>query len=199
MHTSSHKTSHGFTLVETLVAVLVLTMSVGALLSLAAGGFYSVKYARNQIVANNLLQESLEFVRNSRDTAFEQGASWDDWQKNVLTVDRDGAKGQGEGCFSAGGCYVDPYTTGPKIKECDNDCSINRMVYFVNSSFYGYKHEYPKNIDTDNVYETTFTRSIRAVPSTDGKQLTITATMRWYNGDTLKTISQSTVLANWKK
>lgn len=67
---NSMKKQQGFTLIETLIAVFILTLTIGGLLTLAANGYFSVRYARNQIVANNLLQESLEYIRNSRDLLF---------------------------------------------------------------------------------------------------------------------------------
>ncbi len=189
----------GFTLIETLVAVLILTLSIGALLSLASGGFYSVRYSRNQIVANNLLQESIEYIRNSRDSALEQGYTWDTWQQEVLSVDVNGnPTGSGvDGCLSVDGCYVDPFTSDPKIKECDGDCPF--VEYYPDNSFYGYLANYPFLISSQP-YETSFVRKITVVPSMQtSDQLVVTATISWENGSAVRTLSQTTLITNWKE
>lgn len=196
------KKQQGFTLIETLIAILILTLTIGALLSLAAGGFYSVRYSRNQIVANNLLQESIEYLRNSRDTSFEQGVSWNNWQTNVLSVDTSGvATGTGNnGCFSSNGCYIDPYTTGPKIKECPSGvCPF--VYYYPDSSFYGYNgHPYPFSIGSNPIYQTSFVRTIRISPSgSDPNQLVVTAVITWLNGKTQRSVSQKILITNWRQ
>ena len=188
----------GFTLIETLVAVLILTLSIGALLSLASSGFYSVRYSRNQIVANNLLQESIEYIRNSRDSAIEQGFTWDTWQQQILSVDISGnATGSGfDGCLSVNGCFIDPYTTDPKIKQCDGTCPY--VQYYPDNYFYGYLANYPFLI-SNQPYETSFVRKIVITPSSQtADQLVIKATISWENGSSPRTLSQTTLITNWK-
>lgn len=196
---SAHAGQSGFTLVETLVAVLILTLSVGALLSLASGGFYSVRYSRNQIVANNLLQESIEYIRNTRDTAFENGLTWDLWQQQILSVDSTG-KPTGDtsgGCFHKNGCYVDPFVNSENIKQCDESCPY--VQYYPDNSFYGYNGSYPFSISTQP-YQTSFIRKIVITPSERSPdQLIVNATISWENGSTLKSLSQSTLITNWKQ
>lgn len=187
----------GFTLIETLVAILVLSLSIGALLSLAAGGFYSVRYSSNQIVANNLLQESIEYVRNSRDTAAQQGLDWNTWQTNVLSVDTSGnPTGSGtNGCLGQNGCYIDPYTTDPHIKECSRTCPY--IVYYPETQFYGYETSYPFNPGSEK-FETSFVRTITAVPSTkSADQVVVNVRISWKNGEIARSITQTVLLTNW--
>ncbi len=193
----------GFTLIETLVAIFILTLSIGALLSLAAGGFYSVRYSRNQIVANNLLQESIEYIRNSRDTSFEQDILWDEWQINVLAVGTDGnpTGNPSSGCLGTNGCYVDPYTTGAKIKECQSGvCPF--IYYYPNNAFYGYEgnpYPFPPILGTPP-FQTSFVRSIKIAPSgSSTDQLVVTSTISWLNGTIQRSISQQTLITNWRK
>jgi type II secretory pathway pseudopilin PulG len=200
MKNTNFKKQSGFTLIETLMAILILTLSVGALLALAAGGFYSVRYSRNQIVANNLLQESIEFIRNTRDTSFEQGLLWDDWQTQVLSVDTAGNPSGGieNGCLSANGCFVDPYSKDAKIKECEGG-SCPFIHYYPETSFYGYPtSNYAFNPGSDP-YETTFVRSVYVVPGADPNQMIVTAVISWLNGQTQRSISQSTLITNWRQ
>lgn len=189
----------GFTLIETLVAVLILTLSIGGILSLAAGGFYSVRYARNQIVANNLLQESLEYVRNTRDSAFLQGGPnpWDIWQDTLQTDINGNVTGNNsDGCFSSNGCIVNPYAISSKVKKCSTTCPY--IMYFPDNEFYGYIASYPFSPGS-SPYVTSFIRTIKIVPATNdpSNQVVVTGTITWLNGSRSKTIVQSMVLTNW--
>jgi prepilin-type N-terminal cleavage/methylation domain-containing protein len=190
----------GFTLIETIVAIFILTMTIGALLTLTAGGFYSVRYARNQIVADYLAQESLEFIRNSRDTQIIEGYTWDDW-KTLLNVDEFGSKisngSYDTGCYSKEGCIVDPYTIDAKIVKCVSEC--DPLIFYGNSGFYGYKKKYPDVIDTGTEAQTTFVRKVTASEADSSKdQIIITVSISWLNGTNPKTVSQSTLITNWQ-
>lgn len=200
MHTTISKKQKGFTLVETLVAVLILTLSIGALLSLAAGGFYSVKYARNQIVGNNLMQESLEYIRNSRDTAMQKGMTWSDWQK-TLQVGEDGITDAGAfgGCFSDQGCIVDPYNMKATVRQCGASCPP--VLYYPDNSFYGYAIQNGSGYPFTPVsapYQTSFVRSINITSAGNPDQLQVDEVVTWFNGSSQKTITQSMLITNWK-
>ncbi|HVY35834.1 MAG TPA: prepilin-type N-terminal cleavage/methylation domain-containing protein [Candidatus Paceibacterota bacterium] len=186
----------GFTLIETVVAILILSLSIGALLTLTAGGFFSVRYARNQIVADNLVQESLEYIRNSRDSAKLAGTPWATWL-GTLNVNASGVS-QGvspltSGCYSAQGCIVDPYAS-VLVKACSGTCPY--VAFYSNQSFYGYAGaSYPFGVASS--VPTTYVRKITAQLSDSNNQLTITASITWLNGTSPKTVTQSLLLTNW--
>ncbi len=58
----------GFTLIETLVAVMLLSIAVVAPMSLASKSLGSAYYARDQITAFYLAQEAIEAIRSIRDS-----------------------------------------------------------------------------------------------------------------------------------
>jgi Tfp pilus assembly protein PilV len=62
-----NQTTSGFTLIETFVAVTILAFSIVAPLSLANRSLATARYARDQVVASNLAQDAVEFVRARRD------------------------------------------------------------------------------------------------------------------------------------
>jgi len=192
--------SRGFTLIETVVAILILSISLGALFTLAAGGFFSVRYARNQIVADNMLQEALEYVRNSRDNAFQAGVSWTTWQEQALNVDTNGLPigiGTTSGCFAAGGCTVDPYVTTFNVKQCSGTCA--NIYYSSTAQFFGYLDRFPYAVCPCEAtpLRTSYVRTIRATRDASGNIITITATVTWLNGNATRTVSQSTMVSNW--
>jgi type II secretory pathway pseudopilin PulG len=72
------ETSRGFTLVETLVAIGILMISIAGPLVVASKGLNAALFARDQMVASYLAQESLELVKNIRDNNVLEGDSWID-------------------------------------------------------------------------------------------------------------------------
>src|ERR1035437_529341 len=63
-----HKNQHGFSLIETLIAVSILMIAIAGPLSLVQAGLFSSIHQRNQVTATYLAQEALEYIKNIRDT-----------------------------------------------------------------------------------------------------------------------------------
>jgi type II secretory pathway pseudopilin PulG len=72
-----HKNQTGFTLIETLFAVLIFSTALISLMAIAGRGISATNTAKQQIVAQYLAQEGLEVVRNIRDSNFISTAQWD--------------------------------------------------------------------------------------------------------------------------
>lgn len=193
MHRSQKQLNKGFTLIETLVAILILAMTIGALLTLTAGGFFSIRYSKNELVANNLLQESLEYIRNTRDSYVTEGLRWEDFLQTLSQ----------RGCLvddNAGGCMVNPYAVNPqeRIVSCSRSC--DPMLFFPDVGYYGYGTDPIFSSHDTLSYETTFVRTIHIKRSEivdDGSQLIVTANMRWLNGTNNKNITQTMLLTKW--
>ena len=64
----------GFTLIETLVAISLLTVAIVAPMSLTARSLSTAYYARDQITAFHLAQEAIETIRHVRDGNILQNA-----------------------------------------------------------------------------------------------------------------------------
>ena len=62
-----HPTKQGFTLIETLVAISLLSVAIVAPMSLTSQSLTTAYYARDEVTAFNLAQEGLEAVRAFRD------------------------------------------------------------------------------------------------------------------------------------
>lgn len=83
----------GFTLVETLVAISIFTVSLLGIMSVLASGISNTSYAKQKMVASYLAQEGIEYVRNMRDTAVLYPPSgqttqdmWDVFRDNSLDL-----------------------------------------------------------------------------------------------------------------
>jgi type II secretory pathway pseudopilin PulG len=66
----------GITLIETVVAVTVLTFALGGPFLLAAKSLRSAAYAREEIAAARLGEEALEIIHNMRDNNSARGLDW---------------------------------------------------------------------------------------------------------------------------
>ena len=75
MKTYFQKTKKGFTLLETLVAIAILTMAIGAAFGVAQKSFFSANQAKNQTTAVFLASEGIELVRTVRDNVAFYNAS----------------------------------------------------------------------------------------------------------------------------
>ncbi len=64
---------HGFTLVETLVALFILSIAVTGALAVITYNLQSATMIKNTFIANGLVQEGMEVTRNIRDSDWIQG------------------------------------------------------------------------------------------------------------------------------
>ena len=67
----------GFTLMEAIVAIFVITTGIVGVLSLVTQTISSATISKDKLIAAYLAQEGIEIVRNIRDTNWLQGLSWD--------------------------------------------------------------------------------------------------------------------------
>src|SRR3569623_1101495 len=92
--------ARGFTLVETLVAVMILASAVAGPLSIASRALNNSLVAKDQITAYFLAQDAIEYTRFVRDSNTLGGGDW---------MTGAGATGGTDlsVCLGANGCYVD--------------------------------------------------------------------------------------------
>ncbi len=119
----------GFTLIETLVAVSIFTVSILGLFAVLTEGISSTIYARQKIIASYLAQEGIEYVRNIRDTyvLYYDDTSQEGWDRFKVVMNP---------CNATNGCGFD--TVFPHdVFVCggSNNCrlSISDGSYSTNS------------------------------------------------------------------
>jgi prepilin-type N-terminal cleavage/methylation domain-containing protein len=100
----------GFTLIEMLVAVLLLTTAVAGPMTIASRGITASVVAKDQVVAFNLAQDAVEYIRHQRDTNTLSGNSW------LAGIGGSSAPG---GCESANGCLLD--STGNQVTTAGSE------------------------------------------------------------------------------
>ncbi len=158
----------GFTLVEAMVAISILSLAVTGPLVIASKGLDSAIYAKDQITAFYLAQEAIEYVRNVRDTNRITGAAW----LNGLDACLPDASGNLQPCeidarktdfTSPGAIQVCPVgTCDPLTFDADNTSSWYGM--------YGY------GIGNPTKFTRTITIDNRAGAS---KQAAVSVTIAW--------------------
>ncbi len=149
--------NRGFTFIETMVAITILTVAIAAPMSLATKSLSSAYYARDQIAAFHLAQEAIESIRHVRDGNI---------LKNALGTQVDLL--QGVPSTSGDAFTVD--TRNDSMSPCPlNGCPTLKS----NGELYGYENA-PEWVPTR------FTRSVRAT-SLEGTtdEIRITVNVSW--------------------
>ena len=197
------KKNSGFTIIEALIAIFILSVSVVSMLGMTSKSTSSARYANNEITANYLLQEAIDSVRNSRDTiAFQkkEDASLGGWSKFLGRYGYPASK-----CFSAAGCYLETEKFNPEdinggdIKTCtdiitsENPTGCPMLSYdgeLTSAIFYIYKDLDPS--------PSIFSRKV-TFKEVNSDEIKVTAEVSWSNGNgtTPKTQKLEISLLNW--
>jgi prepilin-type N-terminal cleavage/methylation domain-containing protein len=133
MQPLSKKLNKGFTLIETLFAVLIFSAALVSLMTIAGRGITATASARSQITAHYLAQEGLEVVRNIRDTNFVLDAVWDGGFSQCT--------GQSSQQFQSP-CQVNYGSNSaaatPTLGACTNNCAVfTANQAYVDAGFAG--------------------------------------------------------------
>lgn len=123
----------GFTLVETLVAISILSMSILGTFTAVQSSLSKSSYAKDQVTAYYLIQESMEYIRNMRDEnqlKFISGGS-NKWMTGISDA-------PGDPCWASSNyCYID--SPAKKVYTCSSD--FNSCPFLKQDSatgLYGY-------------------------------------------------------------
>lgn len=167
--------SFGFTLLETLVAILVLSIALAAIVGLAAQSLHSVSGLKQQTVAINLAHEGVELVRNVRDNNLHEGNEWD---RSFCPAGLGGYP-----CDREIACWTDT-CSGPLVRLIPYTGLVLKIN--KNTGLYSYFPETPYNIktiyqrrihfelpDLNNPSEVRYAVTV----TWDGKSFTLTGTL----------------------
>lgn len=128
------KRTKGFTLVETLVAVSILVIAIMPPLLIAYQGAGSVVQTRNQMIANYLAQDAMDYISAKKNENILK------CEENNRNNCRNNGSGQGRNWLAdLGDCFVNPRTNttacelnttnpaGPYSTRCRPTCSMLRF------------------------------------------------------------------------
>lgn len=103
------KKSKGFTILETLVAIFILTLSITGPLVFAQSGLRASFLARDQITAFYLAQDAIETIKNKRDQNILDGNFWLD---GMIPCDYD---------YDKRSCNINTTTAAPEFVSCSGN------------------------------------------------------------------------------
>lgn len=126
MTKATHK--KGFTIIETLVAIAILMIAIAGPLTIANKGLQTATYARDQMIASYLAQETMEYMKNTRDNNIYSGYNW----LNGF--------GSGGSCVNSTGnyCDADP-RDGFTQANCPGIGTDPKCQLFIDSNGYNHK------------------------------------------------------------
>lgn len=192
----------GFTLVETLAAVLLLSLALVGPLAIAQKGLSTALTSKDQNSAFNLAQDAIEYVRFARDTNCLAAASASltpcpggltspSWVNDTINLNP---------CISASGssaCYLDTFGQNPSAPTACTSATACPVINYdsVNNDF---------TYNTGaGIASTIFTRAVQIAynPSCSGScnqsEADVTVTVSW-SDPAAHSISVAESLYNWQ-
>ena len=178
----NNKLKSGFTLIETLVAIIILSAAVAGPMVLSIKNIGTASVSQDQLVAFYLGQEVVEYVRNVRDTniikiANEENIEWLDGLNYCKPTDE------------SVGCYIDVISN--VVTQCGISCSDNL-------NFDGTNYNY-KNISDTNK-KTVFARTVK-IDDTIGNgddEAKVSVSVKWTGKYGEKTMNLQDNIFNWR-
>ncbi len=162
----------GFTLVETLVAIGILSLAITATFTAIQSSLKTSNIAKDQITAFYLAQEAVEYIKNKRD-------------ENALHNTVDGVTTWLNGlsnCASPSTCTID--SGAQAVTLCSGTCPVLRQN--PASYLYGYNAGWTA---------TNFTRSVQYT-TLSTNEIIVTVTVSWTNHGVSKTFQVSELIFN---
>ena len=178
---SASRRRDGFTLVETLVAIAILSAAIAGPLVLSIKNIGTANTSQDQLVAFYLGQEVIEYVRNVRDTNL-IGKDLNDvsfyWLEEL------------DGCINKD-CYIDVVKTGDNI--CEVSSCLNTKLNFDDN-----EKNYKYSSGNDG-----FTRTVKITNpvgvNADEAQVDITMTWKSRYGKKTKEMKLQDHIFNWRE
>jgi prepilin-type N-terminal cleavage/methylation domain-containing protein len=152
----------GFTLIETLVAVLLLSIAIVGPLTIASKGLNSALISKDQIGAYYLAQDAVEYLRFARDSNRLGGGNWLTGAGAVAGIDL-------TACESANGCYLDSVQS--TVAVCSTSCPV--LNWDSTNHYYSY------TTGTQSLEHYIRTVKLLTPVGTNNSEAGVTVTVQW--------------------
>ncbi|HEX2792462.1 MAG TPA: prepilin-type N-terminal cleavage/methylation domain-containing protein [Candidatus Paceibacterota bacterium] len=177
----------GFTLVETLVAITLVTVAMLGPFQVVQKALAASYAARDQLIASSLAEEAIEYVRSVRDRNYlynvNHASSPRSWFYSMDGTGNDG------NCLAPRGCIVDP--TQNSISQCGTFNGKPLCPALNLSGTHIYTQANPSGSKP-----TRFTRYV-TLTSVSATEMTVTVTVTWETGRVPYTVTVVDTLHNW--
>lgn len=158
------KNNKGFTLLETLVAITILTLAVAGPLFTASRAVVAARAASNRLAASYLAQESTEYARKLRDDYYL--AAYAAEPSTASTTGWANFRAALNPCSAPGICTFDP--TVPELAPCSGACT---PLYLLVNHVYSQQNESGATL-------TPFTRTVQTIAVSAAEERII-STVTW--------------------
>lgn len=193
------KKNRGFTIVEALFAISILTFTITGLMTIVANSLFSARFAKDEITVNYLLQEAVDYIRNDRDTSmFLNG-------ETIGVFLADYANCMAPDGITPNGCYFDVREMMEGTKASINACSSEGVCepFYYDQNKFSYDNNpfyisYVSGIDTSGMLKTSFRRKI-VITKLTPSEIKVEVKVNWVNGGLPMERSLSTSLLNWRQ
>lgn len=185
----------GFTLIETLVAVLLLATAIAGPLSIASKGLNATLVAKDQFIAFYLAQDAMEFVRYARDSNTLGDKNWlTGAPTDINSVNLTPCANNPTGCyFDSLRSDITPPTTCTEIDPITNLTVCPKMKFDTSLQSYRYA--------SGTYAPQQFRRTIKITgTSLVDDEAVVTVTVSWSDmaGVTHKAVTVRENLFNWQ-
>ncbi len=181
----TYKKTHtaGFTLIETLLAVLILAIALAAPLTIAAKALSAALIAKDQTTAFFLAQDAVEYVRFKRDT---------NTLTSTPTAPVSWLSGFDAECSGADGCKVDSVKN--TITACSSACEV--LQFNETRSWY----TYATAVAGETIKPSIFTRKVVVGSvSSNSDERSVTVTVSWKDvGGVTRSLVVREHITNWQ-
>lgn len=193
--------ARGFTLVEVLAAVMILSIGLIGSLKLIGYNLHNISFSEDRIIASGLVEDGLERLRNARDTNWlKETANWSD-----------GIEGTGQEryikIFCGNNAITDmsnPDPSGSTERALIDDCVVdgNCKIYaYANGPIKCYGNDFGASYPPLNSYTRgNFNNFYRLVhlEKINNDSISVAVTVRWSEGAQNKYLTAEEVLYNWQ-
>ena len=184
---NNKKIKNGFTILEVILAITVLTLAVGGSFILISQTIGSVSVIQSRLIASYLIQEGLEIARNIRDS---------NWLKNQ-PFDQN---------LDEGDCWEGDYQTGappdyPFLTSCPFPYQYENLSFLGidGSGFYGYNY----SSGNETIFKRKITISDRVdlddPPDGQKDKFKVSVEVLWKERGQLRSLAAQEYLYNWNK
>lgn len=183
----NNRQQQGFTIIETLVAITILTTSIVGPMYAIRNALVTSYTARDKLIATSLAQESIELVRQIRDNNYlynlEHPSSPKEWTDGLDGLD----------CYSNDAtndqfCSTDSTENAVvnQVQECEGECG---PLYISATNLY-------TQSDATGARPTTFYRTLQMYEARPD-EVRILVTVTWKTHNVEYSITVTDVIYNW--